>query len=217
MIVMSKTLNPPHNVWDAAHLWGGRMEESVSRLADMGVAPAAVTGLDVPVAAADTGGAGWVVAITPDGVVAAVLSADELADAAPSEPVGQAVRDFRAVVVAHPECGVVTAISSWAFSRAADWADRAAGRSVAIVVRDEAGIAGVWAGEDLDEVAEIGTTRSGADLTLPGDIHIPEYVRRCAFAVRGVRCKAYRSFAEPPSRPEPCDNPGRLPEHDFAE
>jgi len=125
------------------------------------------------------------------------------------------MRDSRAIVTAHPECSVVAVLASWACTQAADWASHREDGSVVIVARGEAGVLGVWAGPDLDEVLEIGTTRTGADITLPGDIHIPEYVRSCAFQVRDVRCAASRNFAEPPSRPLPCDNPHNLPDHDF--
>jgi hypothetical protein len=194
------------------------VEGSVSRLADMAVVTAAVVGLDTLVGEAGRDGPdgpGWIVGVAEDGAVGAVVSADELAGLTEQISVRRAMRDSRAVVTVHPECSVVAAISSWAFTQAADWASQSPGRSVVIVVRDDARVVGIWAGPDLDEVLEIGTTRTGADLTMPGDIHIPEYVRRCTFQVRGLRCDAVRSFAEPPSEPLPCDNPRKLPEHEF--
>ena len=194
------------------------MESLISRLADMALETAVVVRLDslageliCVVLMPD-----WVVAVTEDDAVRAVLSVDELVGLPESTPVHRATRGRRAVVTAHPECSVVAAISSRAFTQAADWADGNPDRSVVIVVRGDTGVVGVWAGDDLDEVLEIGTTRTGADLTMPGDIHIPEYVCRCAFEVKGVRCDAVRSFAEPPSRPVPCDNPRLLPEHEFV-
>ena len=195
------------------------MEGLVSRIADMVLEAAVVVRLDSLVGEVDLrspGGPAWVVAVTEDDAVGAVLSADELAGLPESIAVHGAIRGSRAVVTAHPECSVVAAISSWAFTQAVDWADGNPDRSVVIVVRGDASVVGVWAGDDLDEVLEIGTTRTGADLTMPGDIHIPEYVLWCAFEMKGVRCHAVRSFAEPPSRPVPCDNPRLLPEHVFV-
>ena len=83
----------------------------------------------------------------------------------------QALPVSRATVTVHPDCTVVAAISSWAIAEAETWAVAEAGRSVAMVVRRDAEVTGVWAGADLDEVLEIGTTRSGVDLTIPGEIN----------------------------------------------
>lgn len=194
------------------------MEGLISRLADMSFVTPVVVRPETPVGQVNLEGAkgpGWVVGVAEDGAVAAVVPADEMAGLPESTPVSEAAGDSCAVVVAHPECSVVAAISSWAFTRAAEWAGRGEGASVVFVLRDDAGVVGVWVGEDLDEVAEIGSTRVGADLTLPGDIHIPEFVRRCAFRSGKARCNAIRSFAEPPSGPVPCVNPRKLPEHGF--
>jgi hypothetical protein len=196
------------------------MERLVSSLADMVLETAVVVGLDSLADGVDlrsSNDPSWVVAVTEDDAVGAVLLADELVALPKSTSVRDAIRGQRAVVTAHPACSVVAAISSWAFTQASDWADQNTDRSVVIVVRDRAGVVGVWEGDDLDEVLEIGTTRTGADLTMPGDVHIPEYVRRCTFEVERVRCDAVRSFAEPPPRPLPCNNPRRLPTHEFGE
>lgn len=188
------------------------MEVPVSRLADMDLAAAAIIGLDDPISEAGRsgpGGPGWFVVVTEDGAVASALSADDLASLPGSAPVRHALPISRATVTVDPDCTVVAAISSWALAEA--------GRSVAMVVRRGAEVTGVWAGADLDEVLEIGTTRSGVDLTIPGEIkHIPEIVRMCAFEATGTRCDAVRSFAERPSRQQPCDNPRQLPEHQFG-
>jgi hypothetical protein len=196
------------------------MEVPVSRLADMDLAAAALIGLDDPIGEAglsDPDGAGWFVVVTEeDGAVAAALSADDLTGLPGSAPVRQALPVSRATVIVHPDCTVVAAISSWAVAEAGTWAVAEAGRSVAMVVRRGAEVTGVWAGADLDEVLEIGTTRSGVDLTIPGEIkYIPEIVRMCAFEANGIRCDAVRSFAERPSRPQPCDNLRQMPEHQF--
>jgi len=166
------------------------MERSVSLLADMVLEAAVVVGLDSLVGEVDLGspdGPGWVVGLTEDDAIAVVVSTGELAGLPGVTTLSRVLDSYRAVVTAHPECSVVAAISSWAFTQAAEWADCSPERSVVIVVRGDEGVVGIWAGADLDEVVEIGTTRSGADLTMPGDIHIPEYVRRCTFQVKGIR------------------------------
>ncbi len=195
------------------------MEVPVSRLADMDLAAAAVIRLDDPIGEeglVGPDGPGWFVVVTQDGAVAAALSAEDLTGLPCSAPVRQALPVSRATVTVHPDCTVVAAISSWAIAEADTWAVAEAGRSVAMVVRRDAEVTGVWAGADLDEVLEIGMTRSGVDLAIPGEIkHIPEIVRMCAFEANGTRCDAVRSFAEPPSRPQPCDNPRQMPEHQF--
>ena len=196
------------------------MEPQVPRLADVVLETAATVRLDeLPYGpdAAVPDGPSWFVVVTEDGAIAAALSADELAGLPPWTPAGRALNDTRAIVTAHPDCTVVAAISSWAVIQAAGWASQSEDRSVAIVVRGDAGVAGVWAGSDLDEELEIGTIRTGVDVTLPGPVRIPEYVRRCAFEARGARCDAVRSFAEPPARAWPCANPRHLPEHEFEE
>lgn len=195
------------------------MERSVSLLADMVLEAAVVVRLDGLVGEVDLGspdGPSWVVGVTEDDAIAIVVSTGELAGLPRVTPLSRVLFGYRAVVTAYPECSVVAAISSWAFVQAAEWADYSPERSVVVVVRGDEGVIGVWAGADLDEVVEIGTTRSGADLTMPGDVHIPEYVRRCTFQVKGVRCGAVRSFAEPPSQPVACDNPRHLTAHVFG-
>ena len=195
----------------AGTLTGALMEVPVSRLADMDLAAAAVIGLDDPIGEGGLSGPdgpGWLIIVTEDGAVAAALSADDLTGLPCSAPARQALPVSRTTVTVHPDCTVVAAISSWAVAEA--------GRSVAMVVRRGAEITGVWAGADLDEVLEIGTIRSGVDITGTGDIkYIPEIVRMCAFEANGTRCNAVRSFAERPSRPEPCGNPRQIPDHQF--
>ena len=155
-------------------------------------------------------GPGWFVVVTQDSAVAAALSADDLTGLPCSAPVRQALPVSRATVTVHPDCTVVAAISSWAIAEAETWAVAEAGRSVAMVVRRDAEVTGVWAGADLDEVLEVGMTRSWVDLTIPGETrHIPEIVRMCAFEAEGIRCDAVAASLSHPLGRSRVTTPGK--------
>ena len=189
-------------------------EEFVSRFCEMPLADVTVghVGATVAEVVARGSGVAWVVLLERSGSVAGVASPAELSMHAPDTPARVALSTQRVVVVAHPESSVVNGVASWAFEEAS----RAPGLDIVVVVYDGSRVWGMWHGPDLLEVIELGTTRSGAVTTLPGDVCIPELVRRCGYATGGTTCHAALSFREYPAGLPPCPNPSQLADHLFV-
>jgi hypothetical protein len=187
-------------------------EHPVSRFRDMALSGAAA--ISVEQSGAGEGrdvDAPWVILIDPSGGVAAVVTREEASTHSWDALLRPPLWSRRVVVVAHPDSSVVNGISSWAFEQAGWELDR----DVVVVVRDETKVWGVWHGPDLEEVLEIGTTRSDIDTVLPGDVHIPELVRQCGYAAGGVDCGATMTFQEYPDPAPQCPNPRGLADHQF--
>lgn len=185
---------------------------TVSRFRDMALARAAIIPTEgLSAAAAQDVDAPWVILVGPSGEVTAVATAAEAATHPWDALLRPPLWSRRTVVVAHADSSVVNGISSWAF----EWAAWELDDDVVVVVRDDTEVLGVWHGPDLDEVLEIGTTRSGIDTSLPGDVHIPELVGRCRYAADGVDCGATMTFQEYPEPAPDCPNPNALADHPF--
>lgn len=187
-------------------------ESQVSRFRDMALASAVI--IPVEGIGADAGldvDAPWVILVDPSGRVVTAATREEASTHSRDALLRPPLRSRRIVVVAHAECSVVNGISSWAFEQAG-WGRQ---RDVVVVVRDETRVWGVWHGPDLEEVLELGTTRSGIDTSLPGDVHIPELVKQCEYTVGGVVCGATMTFREFPDPAPECSNPNGLVGHRF--
>ena len=181
----------------------------ISRLSDMAVVPAQVVRWDDNVGGLQVTHSSWFVIVDGDDDVVAAVPAEELADLPATGSVWDAVPSAYETVVADADCSVVSMLSSSAF-RDAVW-------PIAVVLRAGAAVIGVWAGPDLADVLEFGTTRVGIDHTMSGRITVPIVVKHCAFRdEHGRRCNTLMRFHERPLRPDRCANPYGLPEHPFA-
>jgi hypothetical protein len=182
----------------------------VSTLAEMDIAQAETVRGDLPVGAVDLDRSLWWVVVDGSGHVQGAVSAAELRAADPRTVVGAALPARFGTIIADPECPVVVALGSHAFGLVDS--------PFVVVLRDEAGVVGVWAGEDLDEVLEFGTARVGVDVGLSHPPRVPYLVRSCAYQDEPsrVRCRASRAFSERPSSAVDCANPSGLPKHEFV-
>jgi hypothetical protein len=189
-------------------------QHRVSRFRDMPLADAAARAEDDTVGGIlGSQGPSWVVLRNPVGRVVGVTTRTELLLHPPGRPARVALQPRRVTVVAHADASVVNGIASWAFEEAR----RAPADDLVVIVRDDSGaVLGIWHGQDLHEVLEMGPTRSGRDTTLPGDVHIPELLRHCTYAKEGATCGAALWFPEYPAEPPDCPNPQQLKAHRFV-
>ncbi len=150
---------------------------------------------DLPVAAGDR----WLVLLDREGRPVSALEPGAALDVSTPPP---------PIIVAPPDLGLNTALTSAAFAQAGD--------VTAVVLVEEQEVVGVWGGPSLATVLKQGprVTRGGS--ALPGLPQIPLIVRSCIYLERGTLCATVSSFVKKPFPMPSCANQRHLSAHLFG-
>jgi hypothetical protein len=198
---------------------------SAGRLRDRQLAEASIVAASATVdEASQRAGGCWLVVVASDGGLLGALHPERLSGHPAHAQLMSLLPDLPPTVIAAADVSMRVLADSWAFQQL---------EPDSVVVAVAGGdVVGVWAGNDLRAVAAMGVGRAGWDMTLPGEIWIPELVRACAYresprwrawsmrrpagsSGSPASCSAVLSFPEYPATPVSCPNPDRLRAHPF--
>ncbi|MET8944751.1 hypothetical protein ABZX30_14500 [Streptomyces sp. NPDC004542] len=141
----------------------------------------------------------WLVLTGEDGQPRAVVPPDGLDGQRPEAELSALTDVLTGFVKAHPTTTVTHALNTGAF--------RTLDPDTPVILCDERGVVGVWAGFDLADAILRGPARGVGDTGLPGRIDVPVVTRLCRV------CGSAMTFAEKPAGSVACT--GRPP-HDFG-